>query len=57
MRTKQLVVLIFSLLNFYSLNANNLEIGNMYLRGQNDAEGYKMIRMDVSWDNSWRTST
>jgi len=29
----------------------------MYLRGQNDAEGYKMIKMDVRWDNSWRTST
>lgn len=57
MRTKQLLVLIFSLLNFFNLNANNLEISNMYLRAQNDAEKYKMIMMNVRWDNSWRTST
>lgn len=39
------------------LFANNLQISNMRIRGQNDAQGYKMIKLDVSWDNSWRTST
>ena len=57
MRIKHLLVLVVSLIAFYNLKANNLQISNMYLRGQNDAEGYKMIKMDVRWDNSWRTST
>lgn len=42
---------------FTAVYGEQLTISNMYLRGQNDAEGYKMIKMDVRWDNSWRTST
>ena len=57
MRTK--LTLLFAVLALFhsSIWGNNLTISNMYLRGQNDAEGYKMIKMDVRWDNSWRTST
>lgn len=56
MRTK--LTLLFAVLALFhsSIWGNNLTISNMYLRGQNDAEGYKMIKMDVRWDNSWRLS-
>ncbi|MDY0101774.1 MAG: SUMF1/EgtB/PvdO family nonheme iron enzyme [Lentimicrobium sp.] len=44
---------------FFSLTgfANNLEVSNVSLTGQNEAEDYAFIRFDISWENSWRTST
>lgn len=37
--------------------ANNLRLSNMYLRAQDNATKTKKIRLDIAWDNSWRTST
>lgn len=44
---------------FFSLTgfANNLEVSNVSLTGQNEEEDYAFIRFDISWENSWRTST
>lgn len=36
--------------------ANNLEVKNVSLTGQNTSEKYAYIRFDISWENSWRTS-
>lgn len=36
---------------------NNIRIDNVSLTGQNTVEDYTMVRFDISWDNSWRTST
>ena len=39
------------------LFANNIQISNVSITGQNTASKYKMIQFDISWENSWRTST
>jgi formylglycine-generating enzyme required for sulfatase activity len=37
--------------------ANNIQLSNVYLSGQNTALNFTSINFDVAWDNSWRTST
>lgn len=39
------------------LLANNISIGNLSLIGKNTTEKYVMVQFDISWENSWRTST
>jgi len=39
------------------LGANNIQISNTKLTGQNTAEGYTLVQFDLSWENSWRTSS
>ncbi len=39
------------------LSANNIQISNTKLTGQNTAEGYTLVQFDLSWENSWRTSS
>jgi formylglycine-generating enzyme required for sulfatase activity len=34
--------------------ANNLQITNIQLTGQNEASNFTLIRFDISWENSWR---
>lgn len=35
--------------------ANNIQVTNGSLTGQNTDEGYWMVKFDLSWENSWRT--
>lgn len=37
--------------------ANNIQITNTSLSGQNAASNFTLVNFDVNWDNSWRTST
>ncbi|MEM7368779.1 MAG: SUMF1/EgtB/PvdO family nonheme iron enzyme [Bacteroidota bacterium] len=39
------------------LLSNNIQINNVSLTGQNTTDDYYMIEFDLSWENSWRTST
>ena len=48
-------ILLFA--NPIALISNNLTISNVSLTGQNAAENYAYIRFDISWENSWRTSS
>lgn len=50
-------VLIILLLTPFLLFSNNIQVTNVAIDSQNEAEDYYMISMDVSWSNSWRTST
>lgn len=36
--------------------ANNIEVDNVSLTGQNTAEGYTQVQFDINWENSWRIS-
>ena len=45
-----------SLSLFSSVFANNVEVENISITGQNNAADTKFIELDVSWENSWRTS-
>src|SRR5689334_21534284 len=37
--------------------SNNITVSNMALTGQNTASDYTLVQFDITWDNSWRTST
>lgn len=37
--------------------ANNIQLANVALSGQNTASQFSLINFDVSWENSWRTIT
>ncbi len=41
---------------FSFVYANNVEVENISITGQNNATNTKFIELDVSWENSWRTS-
>ena len=36
---------------------NNLQIGNVQLASINKSESYIMVKFDISWENSWRSSS
>ena len=38
-----------------TLHANNIQVTNVALTGQNAAQGYWLVQFDLSWENSWRT--
>jgi len=45
------------LLAAISLNANNIQVSNTKLTGQNTTDGYTLVQFNLSWENSWRTSS
>jgi len=53
---KKLFILIVLLFACQNVQANNINVSNVVLTGQNITEGYWMVRFDLSWENSWRTS-
>ncbi|MEM6345631.1 MAG: SUMF1/EgtB/PvdO family nonheme iron enzyme [Bacteroidota bacterium] len=54
---KTLYLFIALLACLASLRGNNIQIDNVSLASQNTAQDFYMIQFDLSWDNSWRTST
>lgn len=53
----RLLLLLFPVGLTFTAQTNNLVISNVSLTGQNTAEDYCYIRFDISWENSWRTSS
>ena len=53
------LVLLFCLLMFISDStfANNITVSNLSLTGQNVTDHYTFVKFDISWENSWRTSS
>ncbi|MCX6162021.1 MAG: hypothetical protein NTV87_11920, partial [Ignavibacteriae bacterium] len=41
----------------HSLFANNISVTNFSFTGQNTTNHYIMVKFDISWENSWRTSS
>jgi formylglycine-generating enzyme required for sulfatase activity len=39
-----------------NLQANNIQVSNTKLTGQNTTDGYTLVQFDLSWENSWRTN-
>lgn len=54
---KKLVFLVLFVLTATSAFANNIYVSNVVLTGKNTTADYAMIRVDLSWENSWRNST
>ncbi|MES2649436.1 MAG: SUMF1/EgtB/PvdO family nonheme iron enzyme [Bacteroidota bacterium] len=40
-----------------NLFANNIQLANTGLSGQNTTNHFSLVSFDVSWENSWRTNT
>jgi len=49
--------LLFFLLFSTGLLANNIEVTNISLTGQNTVDNYTLVQFDLSWENSWRISS
>ncbi len=39
------------------LMANNIQVTNVKLTGQNTGDDFTLVQFDISWENSWRTSS
>ncbi len=37
-----------------SIYANNIQVANVTLTGQNTVDDYTLVEFDISWENSWR---
>ncbi|MEI8203584.1 MAG: SUMF1/EgtB/PvdO family nonheme iron enzyme [Bacteroidota bacterium] len=58
LQSKIFVIAVFvCLILRLGANANNLTVSNSTLTGKNTTSHYVMVQFDVSWENSWRTST
>ena len=54
---KKTLLLLSLILRLGSSNANNIQLANVLLNGQNTTSQFSLVNFDVSWDNSWRTIT
>lgn len=48
------VLQLFLVLWFVDTSANNLDITNVTLTGQDTGNDFTLVQLDLSWDNSWR---
>jgi len=55
--TKKVAALLIALTTIGSISANNIAVSNSSITNQNTAGDYTHVKFDVSWENSWRTST
>jgi formylglycine-generating enzyme required for sulfatase activity len=55
---KQLACLFYLMIIFAPKqgNANNLQISNVNIMGQNTVLHFTLVKFNISWENSWRTS-
>jgi len=53
---KKLLTLFLLLFVCHHAHANNIQVTNATLTGQNTAEGYWLVQFDLEWENSWRTN-
>ena len=51
------LIAITILLTTLNVKANNIQLANVFLNGQNTTSQFSLINFDVSWENSWRTIT
>lgn len=54
---KKIVITILALSLIGIVNANNIAVTNSSIVNQNTAGDYTHVKFDISWENSWRTST
>lgn len=52
-----LVVIFTIAICFSPLHGNNILVSNVSLEGQDYIDQYVFLEFDISWDNSWRTSS
>jgi formylglycine-generating enzyme required for sulfatase activity len=50
------IITFFFLSNFVA-NANNIQINTVYLSDKNTTLDFQIVNFNLSWENSWRTTT
>ena len=56
-RNITVAILLITISTVGKLSANNIAVSNTSIANQNTAGDYTHVKFDVSWENSWRTST
>jgi len=60
---KKKFIFLFAIVMITGVSANNITHSNLKLTGQNTSAGvnnianYDLVQFDISWENSWRTSS
>jgi len=54
---KYLTLIFLMVFGLAMLSANNIAVTNLSLTGKNTTSDYVMVQFDLSWENSWRTSS
>jgi hypothetical protein len=54
---KRLLLFLSAMLLAITLSANNTSISNVSLTGKNTGSQYILVQFDISWENSWRSSS
>ncbi|MEO0472073.1 MAG: SUMF1/EgtB/PvdO family nonheme iron enzyme [Bacteroidota bacterium] len=54
---KKLLCSLAALFMLVPLFANNIQVSNVTLTGQNTTANTYLVQFDIAWQNSWRTST
>lgn len=52
-----MLLVIALLLAVWPATGNNIIVSNVSITGQNPVDDFSMVSFNVSWENSWRTST
>lgn len=52
--TRKIILLITACTMAVSIFANNIQLENVSLTGQNTASHFSLVGFDVNWENSWR---
>lgn len=50
------LLILISVYPLQNIKANNLQISNVSVVGQNSTLHFTIVKFDISWENSWRTS-
>lgn len=50
-------IVLISYLGLSTISANNIAVSNSSITNQNTAGDFTHVKFDISWENSWRTST
>jgi hypothetical protein len=50
-------MILMALTLISSLKANNILVSNISYSGQNTTDKYVMVQFDLSWENSWCSSS
>ncbi|MBL4667966.1 MAG: SUMF1/EgtB/PvdO family nonheme iron enzyme [Flavobacteriales bacterium] len=54
---RKITISLLTLLFTFTTFGNNLSVSNVTLTGRDVANDFTLVQFDISWDNSWRTST
>ncbi len=54
---KKQITFFFALMLASMLVANNIDVTNIKLTGQDATSDFTLVKFDISWGNSWRTSS